>query len=184
MPSRPVQAFFEKQMAELGGWESIFERIANGESQTDIANGFGVSQGWLSRIINQDPERKLAFRQAKREAAQAYADECKRIADGMPLERDAIAKGREQIAVRRWLATVYDREQFGEPDPSLNVTVNVEHMHLNALRHRTIEASKPLEEALAVSARSAFQVGDGSAEQTAQHDHHAGVEYGQPADAA
>ncbi len=138
MAAQPIKRRLLADIKQAGGWEKVFERIASGETQTGIAKGFGVSQGFLSRILNQDEERRRAFREAKRQAAQAYADEAKQIVDDVPADRDEIAKARERAGVRKWLAGVYDREQFGEPVPGLDVTLNVGELHLAALRHRTV----------------------------------------------
>lgn len=174
MASRPTQAFFERQIAEQGGWDVILERIANGESQTSIAESYGVTQGWLSRILNQEPGRKAALQAAKREAASVYAEQARDIADTMPLDREAIAKGRERIAVRRWLASVYDRDQYGERPEGVNVTVSIEQWHLDALRHRMVQASLPL--AAHLAADRAADLEDGSLGQIGPHSQRAGAE--------
>lgn len=141
MPGRPVEAFFEEQLEAQGGWDSIFERKASGETQTEIARSYGVSQGWLSRIIDKDPERAKAWKAAKEAAAQVYADEAKQILDECPPDRDAVALARERSGVRRWLSSVYDRKQFGEAKTGIEVNLNVGELHLASLRHREVLAS-------------------------------------------
>lgn len=143
MASRPIRAQLLQDIAALpDGWESLWERVADGETQTTIARSFGVTQGFLSRIIHEDPEHVKAFEMAKRQAADGYADEVKDIADNLLAERDHIAKGRERIAARRWLAGVHNREKYGEPSAvSVGISVNVASLHVDALRHRVVEAS-------------------------------------------
>ena len=59
--------------------------------------------------------------------------------------RDSIAKVREVAAHNRWEASKWDRELFGEDKGDLNVTVaNFAAWHIDALRHRIIDAPRPL----------------------------------------
>jgi len=143
--AQPIKRQLLADIDAAGGWDAIWERVASGESQTAIARSFGVSQGFFSRVIHLDDARARDFRGAKRLAATEYAEEAKDIVDNAPLDRDAISKAREQASVRRWLASCFDRDQFGEAAPDVNVTVNtIEHLHLDALRHRMVETPRPL----------------------------------------
>ena len=59
--------------------------------------------------------------------------------------RDAIAKVREQASHARWEASKWDRELFDEDKGDVNVNVlNIAQWHIDALRHRIVEASRPL----------------------------------------
>ena len=146
MASQPTAAFVLKQIEERGGWDvAVFERVANAETQTAIAQSYGISQGFLSRLIHKDPERIRAFLEAKKLAATLYAEDAMSIADNVPADRDEISKARERISVRRWLASSWDREQYGEVQSDINVNVlNLGEIHLEALRHRIVEAPRPL----------------------------------------
>ena len=168
MASRPLESFVKQQIEAQGGWDAcVFERIEAGETQTAVAQSFGVSQGWLSRIIHKDADLTQRFTAARRSRARVYAEEAKTLADDVPADRDAIAKVREQIGVRRWLAAVDDRDTFGEQQPQVNVQVNVEGMHLDSLRHRMVEASLPLAVALQQTGRLALVSGSTDADRCA-----------------
>jgi len=153
MAGKPIEEHLLKTIEDTGGWEAIYERVAQGESQASIAasfkrpdNGQPISRGFFSRVMNLDPERGKAFWTAKRLAATEYAEEAKDLIDNVPHDRDAISKVREQANHRRWLAMAFDRDRYGEKGPDINVTVNnIESLHLDALRHRLIEAPRPLE---------------------------------------
>jgi len=168
MASRPLESFVKQQIEAQGGWDAcVFERIEAGETQTDVAHSFGVSQGWLSRLIHKDPDLTQRFNAARRSRARVYAEEAKTLADTVPADRDAIAKVREQIGVRRWLAAVDDRDTFGEQQPQVNVQVNVEGMHLDSLRHRMVDASVPLAVALKQTGHLALMSGNTAADSSA-----------------
>ena len=63
--------------------------------------------------------------------------------------RDSIAKVREVAAHNRWEASKWDRELFGEDKGDLNVTVaNFAAWHIDALRHRIVESTRPIGELL------------------------------------
>jgi hypothetical protein len=143
--ANPIKRRLLAAIQQDGGWDKVFERIASGETQTAIGKAFGVSQGFFNRIMRLDPERRRRATEAKQQAAQVYADEAKQIIDDVPVDRDAIAKAREQVGVRRWLAGVYDREQFGEAGPDVNVTLNYAELHLDALRHRRVDTPAAFE---------------------------------------
>ncbi len=65
-----------QQIEQLGGWEAaVFERVANAETQAAIAQSYGISQVFLSRLIKKDAEWTRAFREAKKAAATHYAEE-------------------------------------------------------------------------------------------------------------
>ena len=58
--------------------------------------------------------------------------------------RDSIAKVREVAAHNRWEASKWDRELFGEDKGDVNVNVlNIAQWHIDALRHRIIDAPRP-----------------------------------------
>ncbi len=143
MASQPFKRAFVAQVKTRGGWSAIFDRIAAGETLASIAKDYGCSRSWLSRLLNEDEQRKALLQVAKREGAAAHVEEALRLVDEAPVERDALQKARLQVEHRRWMAGVYDREQFGDaaiPD----VQINIGEIHLAALRHRITEVPRPL----------------------------------------
>jgi terminase small subunit-like protein len=145
MAGTPIQNNLLADIEAVGGWDTVFERIASGETQTAIAKSFGVSQGFFSRVIHLDLARAQAFRDAKRQAATHYAEQAMALADGVEPDRDQVAKVREQVSVRKWLAASWDRPQYGEAQPDINVNVlNLGQLHLEALRHRSVDESPQL----------------------------------------
>src|SRR3989442_13230315 len=145
MPGKPIEAQLYADIEAAGGWESVWDQVANGETQTAIAEGFGVSQGFLSRVIHLDPARVRAFREAKRRYAVTLVEHTGELVEQVKENRDAIAKVREQASHARWEASKWDRELFGEDKGDVNVNVtNIAAWHVEALRHRIVDASRPL----------------------------------------
>src|SRR5437667_5496899 len=145
MPGKPVEAQLYADIEAAGGWETVWDRVANGETQTAIAEGFGISQGFLSRVIHLDPARVRAFREAKRRYAVTLVEHTGELVKQVKENRDAIAKVREQASHARWEASKWDRELFGEDKGDVNVNVfNFAQMHIEALRHRMVESTQPL----------------------------------------
>src|SRR2546426_9834353 len=149
MPGKPIEAQLYADIEAAGGWESVWDQVANGETQTAIAEGFGVSQGFLSRVIHLDPARVRAFREAKRRYAVTLVEHTGELVKQVKENRDAIAKGREQASQARWEASKWDRELFGEDKGDVNVNVtNIDALHVDALRHRIEDTTRSVPEAL------------------------------------
>src|SRR2546422_4046358 len=145
MAATPIKQKLLGDIEQAGGWEQLFERVASGESQTAIAASLGVSQGFLSRVIHLDAERVRAFREAKRLWAITLVERTGELVNNVKESRDSIAKVREVAAHNRWEASKWDRELFGEDKGDVNVNVlNIAQMHIDALRHRMVESTRPL----------------------------------------
>src|SRR2546426_6306062 len=164
MAANPIKQKLLADIEQAGGWEKVFERVASGESQTAIAASFGVTQGFLSRVIHLDAERVRAFREAKRLWAITLVEHTGELVKNVKENRDAIAKVREQASHAGWEASKWDRDLFGEDKGDVNVNVlNIAQWHIDALRHRTIDASPPPAEALQDrAAATAVPIGDAS----------------------
>jgi hypothetical protein len=139
MASQPFKRAFEVQVRQRGGWREILDRIRNSETVASIAKDYGCSRPWLARQLNH-PDRREAYEVAKKEAGEAHAEKATEIADTVPESRDAVAKARLQVETHRWMAGVRDRSQFGEAGPDVNVTVNLQALHVEALQHRIVDA--------------------------------------------
>ena len=107
------------------------------------------SSDLLSPVIHLDAEPVLAFREAKRLWAVTLVERTGDLVNNVKENRDSIAKVREVAAHNRWEASKWDRELFGEDKGDVNVNVtNIAALHVDALRHRIVEASPPLAEEL------------------------------------
>src|SRR5437762_335041 len=119
-------------------------RAPRGLGRSGISSG-GRTRTDAPRIIITSPARVRAFREAKRRYAVTLVEHTGELVKHVKENRDAIAKVREQASHARWEASKWDRELFGEDKGDVNVNVlNIGALHVEALRHRIIEAPGPL----------------------------------------
>jgi len=142
MAAKPIERFVKKQIAEQGGWDRILERLASGETQVAICREFlnpktqqHISPGFFNRLLRADPKRRALAEAAMREGASVMVDIGLEKVNDVPPDKDAIQKARVQLDGYLRVAALRDRERFGESRQQVNVQVNVEGLHLNALRH-------------------------------------------------
>jgi hypothetical protein len=136
---------FEKLLAESGGLDGLLEQFRDGLRTKAVADHYGVSRAWLTGWLRH-PDRKAAYLDARRIGGTALMEDAADLCDDVPPERDAIMKARLQFESRRVLAGAFDPETFGEKGNDVTVTVNTAELHVNALRHRVVEATRPLAE--------------------------------------
>jgi hypothetical protein len=177
MAAKPIERFVKKQIADQGGWPRITERLASGETVADIARslltpqGQSISRSFLSRLLHDDPERSTAVKAARKEGASAMVDDALHIVDSAPADRDSVNKAKVRAELRVKVAGFIDRESWGEQKQQVNVNVNQFDLHLDALRHRMVEASRPLEQAIAEGQREDFRLlGSGSSSDSSPSD--------------
>lgn len=135
---KPGKPTFAERVAADGGDEIIFRRIASGELVTDIMESYGYSRDMMYQWINQGGEaRRQAFEDAKRQSAEALAEQAGRIIDAAAdaTSTAAVMVARERMGYRKWLAGIRDRETFGER-AGAEIQVNIGQLHLDALRAR------------------------------------------------
>src|SRR5436309_8889522 len=104
MAAKPVERFVKRQIAEQGGWPRILERIASGETYTQLANsllrpdGLPISFAFFRRLLHQDPTREPLIVEAKRVRAEAWVDAAmKRTEEVRSEEHTSELQSRENI---------------------------------------------------------------------------------------
>ena len=139
MSGRPILRQMLADIQKMGGIEKICEKISEGESISSIARDLGVSRNFLSTTLNKDSNQKEMLRLARKQKAEHYAEECLKLADTCEESPNAISKMREQVSVRKWLASAHDPDQYAQKNNTTAIQVNVGDMHLNALKKIRIE---------------------------------------------
>jgi hypothetical protein len=120
---------------KIGGLDAVLQRVADGHTLRSIALEVGCTRSIINEWLYHDKERAALYLHARATAAACHAETALDIADNC--SETGTSKARLQVETRQWLAGVYDREQFGQQKPG--VTVNIGHLHLDALRQRQVE---------------------------------------------
>lgn len=150
MAAKPIERFVKRQIQEQGGWPRILERIASGETVADVArtvlkpDGQPISRNFLSTLLHADPARSAQVYRARDEGSDAMVDDGLHLVDKAQSDRDSIAKAKVQAEMRLKVAGFISRERWGETKQAVTVTVNAATLHVDALRHRIIEACRPV----------------------------------------
>jgi AraC-like DNA-binding protein len=128
------------EIGDRGGPEYVREYIAGGGTILDLANELGCSRTYLSRHLNAHEDYRPMIDEARREQADALAEEALQIADNMAdadgITREQIAVAKERIDVRKWLATVNNPDRYQQNKNGPTVTININQLHLDALKKR------------------------------------------------
>ena len=147
------------------------DRIASGETVADLARqilktpqGPCISRNFLSMLLHADPERSARIKQAHLDGAAAMVDDALHIVDTATPDRDSVNKAKVRADLRVKVAGLKDREAWGErPQVVVNNQLSHTEYHLDALRHRMIEASTPLAVALGQTGQLALMSGSSPA---------------------
>jgi AcrR family transcriptional regulator len=122
----------------------LLEKIASGMTMAGLARELKISNLSLYHWIRKDPDREERFKQARAIAADQWADECLDIADAS--DNLSANADRLKIETRKWLAGIAAPEKF-QAKPTAAVQVNVNQLHLDALRQLNLASSNPHEQA-------------------------------------
>jgi hypothetical protein len=148
MTGRPKLRAFTRKVEKNGGADAIFERIADGEPIKQIMADYGVSRGMFYLWKKGDEELELKYKVARELAADAHVENALEILDELEDEGDTVTSAQVGAAsaranYRKWLATVQNREQYGDQKGGVEVTLNVGQLHLDALRSSGTMPSLP-----------------------------------------
>lgn len=126
----------------------VCERVASGDTLRTIARDIGVnigrpefSAGTLSSWVNQDAGRKQQIAAARALYADMAVEEGQEILDelaGTEVTKEEIQLAKARADYRQWLASKWNRTQYGADTASVNVQVNAPLLHLDALRQRAL----------------------------------------------
>lgn len=121
----------------------LLEKIASGMTMAGLARELKISNLSLYHWIRKDLDREERFKQARAIAADQWADECLDIADAS--DNTSANADRLKIETRKWLAGVTAPEKF-QAKPTTAIQVNVNQLHLDALKQLNLASSNPHEQ--------------------------------------
>lgn len=154
-------AELERRAAEAGPTESgepmtaidvVCELISEGGEEGTLANiardltgaiGQTISPGTLSSWLNSTSEGKAKVAAARALAAHVLAEDSLDVLDqlnGTEVTREEIQLAKARSETRQWLASKWNRPQYGADAAQVNVQVNVPGQHLAVMRRRAIAA--------------------------------------------
>lgn len=139
----------------------LLEKIASGLTMAGLARELKISNLSLYHWIRKDPDREERFKQARAIAADQWADECLDIADAS--DSQSANADRLKIETRKWLAGIAAPDKF-QAKPTTAVQVNVNQLHLDALRQLNLassnhDGSNPHEQEVTIDITPPKQVG-------------------------
>jgi len=138
----------ELDLMTTGDTAALIATIAH-DTLKNVAASAGVGTTALMRWIDADAERTAAYIRARATKASMLADETIEIADnGANASAPDPARDKLRIQARQWLAARWDRQQYGDRQDN-GVVINVQSLHLDALRRRPAGAAPIIIEALA-----------------------------------
>ena len=127
---RAILAFLTPQAAA-----AIWADISDGRPLHQVAERAGVSRFTLAEWLD-SPDREQLYKRARAKSATVLAESTIQIADnGAAESAPDPARDKLRIQARQWLAARWDRHQYGDRQDT-GVTINVQSLHLDALRRR------------------------------------------------
>lgn len=115
----------EKSIAKL------CERIEDGESLRQVADGLGVPTSTLTRWIEADPQRSARAREARRQSARSFDDAALEEIRGAA-DQFELARAKEVAHHLRWRASKINPREYGDKlDVTQELTIKdlpVEHL--------------------------------------------------------
>jgi len=135
------------------GAEELCDRIASGETIAGISAEFGVSRNFMSQTMNKDPDIKKLLDAARRAHGDALIDEARHLADSCEPDPNSISKMREQVSLRKWIASATNPDNWAAKQQPL-VNISLGDMHLSALKKAQ---ASPMLDITANSANTADQ---------------------------
>lgn len=128
------RAFCERIKAE-GGDDVLLDRIATGEKIRLIAKDYDCSDRQIYYWRDQNEDRKAAWKAARKIAAHRMAEDAIEILDeGKPLTSAEATMLKSRAEYRKWLAEMWNKEDYGAGKQTVDVNLNFGDLHLRELQ--------------------------------------------------
>ncbi len=127
----------------------VVQKVADGVTIGQLADYIAaemkepISRSFFSWHINSaTPDAKDRIRVARKEATHVWAEQALDIAERPATTTAEVQQARLQIETRRWLAAIFNREEFSDKQQH-EVTLDLGALHVAAMRARTMRAQLP-----------------------------------------
>lgn len=140
MAGRPLTMADVEALEEIPDAEIervIFDRIADGCTIRRLGEELGVRPAAFYAWKKRNPEREIAWQAALAARASTFAEDGIDILDGLAdtdPTNEEIRLAEARVAHRKWLASVSDRERYGQQS-KVDVNLSVNGLHLTATRN-------------------------------------------------
>lgn len=136
MAGNPIRRAERQRL--LDNLEEFAELLEAGETDKQALADFGVNVGVLYKLERENSDVAERLARARKAGAAAMMSETVDIADELQLAvlADPVRVAQVRIQTRQKLASVRDRDQFGDR-PTTAVQVNINGLHLMALKAAT-----------------------------------------------
>jgi hypothetical protein len=143
---RRAQAMSEEQGEPVTALDVVHDWVAAGRTMIDLAADVGksighnlASSGVLTTWVHSTPGGKAMMAQAREIAAHALAEETVQILEDADEDKSALLKARLRAENNRWLASKWNRRDYGEtPQVQVN-NFDIGQLHIDAMRQRRLE---------------------------------------------
>lgn len=144
---RRAIALSEERGEPLGALDVVHDWVAAGRTMKDllfelgraVGHRFTESNGMLTVWVNSTPEGRAMLAQARELAAHELAEETVDILDRADEDKSALMKAKLRAENNRWLASKWNRKDYGETPPTVALSFDIGQLHIDAMRQRRIE---------------------------------------------
>lgn len=169
MSANPILTEMERQIAEQGGDDVIFDRVAAADAIKDIMADYGRDRTFFYRWLKNGEGRKEAYEAAKKLSAHALVEDGMDLLDnGLAYTPADVSRLQHRANYRKWLAGVRSRDEYGDaPQGKIDINLQIGQLHLDALRQAGLPPALPAAPAQLEAQDADFEVlppGDGSNE--------------------
>ena len=142
MAAQPKTRAAIKAISQQLPLDEMLARVAEGATQSQLAAlvservGRPLSQYYISKWLSADPERKEAWLEAKKLAADRYADQVAEAIDDVKAGRLDANSAKTVMSGAQWLASRLSPAQWGDRLEVNATTLDLTQMHIAAMRER------------------------------------------------
>jgi len=151
MPGRPITQQILKQIAAQGGFQRLCDRYASGETVVAMSKTFfrpdnhaPIDRSTLSNEIHRwcrkSPENQARWDAAEADHADARGERGVEVVADATLDKESITKAVAESVANFRYAGLRGPKRWGDQKQQINIQVNTAEVHLDALRHRQVNA--------------------------------------------
>ena len=115
--------------------DEVFAMLADGMPQKEVRDRLGVGRNAWERWLGSERGTDV-YARARAAAAHGLVEEMIAISDTVTPDNAEVAKARLRTDTRKWVASFWNRESYGDRGPAIAIQING--LHVGALRSRRV----------------------------------------------